>query len=326
MEIARHTNRFKLRQINTDILKGLYELLIDPAQRHDLGEYYTPDWLAEGIVETVITKPLKDRVIDPACGSGTFLFHAVRRLLAFSENAAKAGADAVALACEKIAGIDIHPVAVIFARATHLLALQPTLITGRPPSFGIPVYLGDALQWNAREFMNQRDLEIVVPAAGESADELLGEDRDDDTGDGRVILRFAAGVAAAEPSLFDATLDEMLRLAERKHTPPALARTRRALQCPRPRSRRPQTTTGTGHPATLDRRAHHRRPRRSRSPATIRRSARPVPPAHDHPLPASGRHDRCRPHRQIGGRLPPRPTLTDFQFPLPDLSTGRGKR
>lgn len=90
----------------------------------------------------------------------------------------------------------------------------------------------------------------------------------------------------------------MLRLAERKHTPPALARTRRARQCPRPRRRRPQTTTRTGHPATLDRRPHHRRPRRSRSPATIRRSARPVPPAHHRPLPATGRHDRCRPHRR----------------------------
>ena len=44
MEIAHHANRFRLREIEVDILKGLYESLIDPEQRHDLGEYYTPDW------------------------------------------------------------------------------------------------------------------------------------------------------------------------------------------------------------------------------------------------------------------------------------------
>ena len=32
------------------MLKALYESLIDPAQRHDLGESYTPDWLAAKVV------------------------------------------------------------------------------------------------------------------------------------------------------------------------------------------------------------------------------------------------------------------------------------
>lgn len=81
VEIARHVSRFKLRDIETDILKGLYESLIDPAQRHELGEFYTPDWLAYRMCENAITNPLNQRVIDPACGSGTFLFHAARHLL-----------------------------------------------------------------------------------------------------------------------------------------------------------------------------------------------------------------------------------------------------
>jgi len=217
MEIARHTGRFKLRDISTDILKGLYESLIDPGQRHDLGEYYTPDWLAARIVDAAMLNALTDRVIDPACGSGTFLFHAVRKILFAAHKSGKTDSEAVALACEKVAGIDIHPVAVIFARVTYLLALQPTLIKGRPPALSIPVYIGDALQWNAREFMNQRDLEIVVPAAGEGAGKLP----DDDMA-GRVILRFPATVAS-EPGIFDATLNEMLNLAERDRPATALA-------------------------------------------------------------------------------------------------------
>ena len=57
------------------MLKILYESLVDPDQRHDLGEYYTPDWLAA-------VAPLEQRVLDLSYGSGTFLFHAVRCLIA----------------------------------------------------------------------------------------------------------------------------------------------------------------------------------------------------------------------------------------------------
>jgi hypothetical protein len=74
------------------VLKVLYESLVDPDQRHHLGEYYTPDWLAGRVVVAVVDKPLTQRVLDPACGSGTFLFHAVRQLIAAGE--AEVGPDA----------------------------------------------------------------------------------------------------------------------------------------------------------------------------------------------------------------------------------------
>lgn len=134
LRIAKQAQRFRLDAIDADVLKGLYESLIDPAQRHDLGEYYTPDWLAARICAEAIDDPLDQRVIDPACGSGTFLFHAIRRLVAAGEAAGMDAAEIVARASEKVAGIDVHPVAVIFARATWLLALAPTFAAGRPPS------------------------------------------------------------------------------------------------------------------------------------------------------------------------------------------------
>ena len=212
MNIARHTNRFRLRDINVDILKGLYESLIDPDQRHDLGEYYTPDWLAARICETAITKPMEQRVIDPACGSGTFLFHAIRRALSAATKKKLPTKAAVSGVIDKIAGIDVHPVAIIFARTTYLLALLPALQEDRPSTFTVPVYLGDALQWNAREFMSMRDLEIIVPAQGEAAKRgARASDEEDESK--RVILRFPSSLAS-EPGRFDSVLDEMLKLAE----------------------------------------------------------------------------------------------------------------
>jgi len=52
--IVRQVGRFRLAAIETDVLKVLYESLVDPAQRHDLGEYYTPDWLAPKICRAAI--------------------------------------------------------------------------------------------------------------------------------------------------------------------------------------------------------------------------------------------------------------------------------
>ena len=123
VRIARQTARFRLRDVQADVLKSLYESLIDPAQRHDLGEYYTPDWLAAKVTARALTDPLAQRVLDPACGSGTFLFHAIRRKLAAAEAAGWTRAAAVAACVQQVRGLDVHPVAVIIARVTWLLAL-----------------------------------------------------------------------------------------------------------------------------------------------------------------------------------------------------------
>ncbi len=199
LRVARQAQRFDLDAIDVDVLKGLYESLIDPAQRHDLGEYYTPDWLAARVCAAAIDRPLDQRVIDPSCGSGTFLFQALRRLVAAAEATGLDAAATVALAGERVAGIDVHPVAVIFARATWLLALAPTLAKGRPVSLSVPVYLGDALQWNARELIGKSELEIEVPPA------KPGEDP--------VVLRFPEDVID-QPQQFDRVIDAMLRFAE----------------------------------------------------------------------------------------------------------------
>ncbi|HWQ27742.1 MAG TPA: N-6 DNA methylase, partial [Dehalococcoidia bacterium] len=191
--IARQVARFRLAQVRTDVLKGLYESLVDPRQRHDLGEYYTPDWLAARICKRAIDRPLDQRVLDPACGSGTFLFHAVRRFLAAAEAAGLPEEEAITRCCDRVLGVDIHPVAVLIARVTYLLALGERLGRPRRP-ISIPVYLGDSLQWNTRGFLAERDVLVEVP-------------------DGP-LLEFP-GPVAREPALFDAVIQAMLELSAR---------------------------------------------------------------------------------------------------------------
>jgi hypothetical protein len=50
--IARRVSSFEWSQVEHDVLKALYESVIDSETRHKLGEYYTPDWLAQKMSRT----------------------------------------------------------------------------------------------------------------------------------------------------------------------------------------------------------------------------------------------------------------------------------
>lgn len=164
--LARRLARFAWRNVQHDVLKVLYESVISASQRKKLGEYYTPDWLASSIVDQVVTEPLNQRVLDPACGSGTFLFHAVRRYLAAAERTGIDNATALAELPSHVLGMDIHPVAVTFARVTYLLAIGAERLRAedRPP-LSVPVYLGDSIQWGQEHSLFSRNA-LVVPTAG----------------------------------------------------------------------------------------------------------------------------------------------------------------
>lgn len=193
--IAAQAARFRLAEIKVDVLKAIYESLIDPRQRHYLGEYYTPDWLAEWICEHEFSDPLQTRMLDPSCGSGTFLFHAVRQFLFAAEAAGLSAQEAIERCTDHVFGLDVHPVAVLFARVTYLLAIGSQRLRARTAAISVPVYLGDALQWDVRPLLNEEEIEIAVP--------------------GEPPLRFPSSVAG-DPILLDAVLRSMRQLADQR--------------------------------------------------------------------------------------------------------------
>lgn len=200
--IMAHVRRFRLREVESDVLKILYESLIDRDERHGLGEYYTPDWLAAKVVRHAVDRPTEQKVLDPACGSGTFLFHAVRNMLAEAEEAGMPAAIRAAEACALVAGTDIHPVAVIIARVTYLLALAPAL-NSRSGALSIPVFLGDAMQLSISQVMAGKELVIRVPPPP------AGEGRSgDEAGNGREQLDFP-DTFCRDPGLFDKAIERM---------------------------------------------------------------------------------------------------------------------
>jgi len=136
---------FDFSAAKQDILKELYEEILGQEARHSLGEYYTPDWLAEYILrEMAKLKENPDwRVLDPSCGSGTFLFIAIRLLRDTLENLGRP--DILKSLLHQVVGMDVHPVAVTIARTNYLLALGD-LLQNLPEPISLPVYLADSLR------------------------------------------------------------------------------------------------------------------------------------------------------------------------------------
>lgn len=157
-----------------DLLKRLYHGLFPREVRHDLGEFYTPDWLAERLLmqldnelfgdlprsaekrrqqaERVARRLTETRFLDPACGSGTFLVLIIRRLRQWAREAGVSERDQLMPALlRNVIGFDLNPLAVISSRANFLLSIADLLAPSGEP-IELPIYLADS---------------IVLPAEGQ---------------------------------------------------------------------------------------------------------------------------------------------------------------
>jgi SAM-dependent methyltransferase len=95
-----------------DVFRSLYEFLIEPDTRRRLGEYYTPLWLVDMMVREF---DMRERIVlDPFCGSGTFLIKIFHRKVDLGEDAEKAFSEVI--------GYDVNPLAIVVARAELIIS------------------------------------------------------------------------------------------------------------------------------------------------------------------------------------------------------------
>lgn len=129
-----------------DLLKKVYQHLVPQEVRHNLGEYYTPDWLAELVLnEAGYRGDPTHRLLDPACGSGTFLVLAIQRVRRHALADKEPPLETTKRILANIWGFDLNPLAVIAARTNYLFALGDLVHQGGPHE--IPIYLADSVLW-----------------------------------------------------------------------------------------------------------------------------------------------------------------------------------
>lgn len=128
-----------------DVLKAFYQALVPETLRKALGEFYTPDWLVDVACDRAEVKDWsKVRVLDPTCGSGSFLLEAIRRKRRLAEAAKLSDAQTLAGILDQVWGFDLNPLAVQAARVNFLIAIAD-LVSSASAEVELPVLLADAV-------------------------------------------------------------------------------------------------------------------------------------------------------------------------------------
>jgi len=148
-----------------DLFKQLYHYLLPREIRHNLGEYYTPDWLALHLLQRTAPelfetptpecesqlrqRVLNTRFLDPACGSGTFLVLLIARLRELGRDLLIPENELLDAILHNVVGFDLNPLAVLTARVNYLLAIAD-LLPHRKRDIALPVYLADSIRTPAQ--------------------------------------------------------------------------------------------------------------------------------------------------------------------------------
>lgn len=186
--------------IDVDVLGGIYEQYLSYRQglpeeveeakrrrRKKRGIYYTPKFVVEYIVENTVGRLLQERshdemrklrILDPACGSGSFLIEAFDRLDRYHQEARgtaqrsdeKAARDdfleRLRILRDNIYGVDLDPQAVEIARLNLLLKtlyqrallpkLEDNIRCGNSLISGLPIELSQyfGTDWQAKRPFN----------------------------------------------------------------------------------------------------------------------------------------------------------------------------
>lgn len=111
--------RYDFTTVKGDILTGIYDRFMDRDQRKKLGEFYTPPSIARYMVQR-LSVGLGSRVLDPACGSGTFLIESFRAMVGHDlERGAVEYAD-ILDAFDRIAGNDLNTFSAVLTQVQLL--------------------------------------------------------------------------------------------------------------------------------------------------------------------------------------------------------------
>ena len=144
LSIYRFENINKL--ITKDLLKDVYQGLVPDTLRKSLGEFYTPDWMIDYVYSNFENKNwLNERILDPTCGSGSFLVKAIN---IYKQEAAEKGIskqNLLNIITNNIWGFDLNPLAVQSARVNYLIAISDLIPKDEPFEIEVPILLADSV-------------------------------------------------------------------------------------------------------------------------------------------------------------------------------------
>lgn len=131
-----------------DILQEVYMELIPSKMRHLMGEYFSPDWIVEHVLDMAgYNGDIDKTLIDPCAGSGPFLTQSIKRII-LKKKGVLTKEDIIKIT-NNIVGFDINPISVVSAKANYILIMFSAFFDNCDEEFGnpvsIPVFIADSI-------------------------------------------------------------------------------------------------------------------------------------------------------------------------------------
>lgn len=134
-----------------DPMQELYGRLMPRNLLHATGEFYTPPWLAQLVLEDSRWTP-EQTLLDPFAGSGIFLLTALQHAVALGSRPLTV--------LERLGAIDRNPVACVAARTNLILQLADTL---GDEQVNLPILCSDSLQDDHSPLPSRADVLVTNP-------------------------------------------------------------------------------------------------------------------------------------------------------------------
>ena len=116
-------NAYDFSGLSEEILGDIYQAFLPAAKRKRLGEFYTPPTIVDWLLEQTVYSHEEGKLLDPSCGSGSFLVRYVHRCL---EDAKVRGLDVdfVLKGLQKnVWGFDLNPFAAFISHFQLMWAM-----------------------------------------------------------------------------------------------------------------------------------------------------------------------------------------------------------
>ncbi len=143
VRVLHQLSRFNFADVDSDLIGTIYNTYVERPEKKQKGQYYTPPQIVRYILDESgyvsgpdIIGPNK-RLIDPACGSGTFLVEAARRLTsAYGAVEGTPPRQLIDRVRDNLYGFDLNPFACYLAEVNLLiqvLDLVKLALDGKTP-------------------------------------------------------------------------------------------------------------------------------------------------------------------------------------------------
>ena len=104
-------NAYDFSGLSEEILGDIYQSFLPTAKRKRLGEFYTPASIVDWLLDQTIFSHKTGKLLDPACGSGSFLVRYVHRVLDDAKKRGLESDDIFKELQDNVWGFDLNPFA-----------------------------------------------------------------------------------------------------------------------------------------------------------------------------------------------------------------------